>query len=453
MPNPPTLSEMRHALADIAPAVTSSDSGKGKKKGRGGGDFDESKVKRDGSGQFAKTASAKVPANDVRTPEQIDASWKADIGRNKAINDALYGNKGGGMLPKIEAKVAEIKKRTGIDVYSVDKVTPAVAKVATEFMKYVASESNKILSSTPASLSPSKTQRVQIQVTNPGTAKVDYKYVFVDVPGIKHSSIPTLSEMEASFADVSEEFLEHFGVKGMRWGFRRTDAQLAAGKSVGGNKSDDNSAPTTGTAGAGHHGGSGSEHVAVDAERLLESLQKSPSQMSTREIKEANARVEALKKYNELFNPAAGGNAQLQAQVAQMKLQKEFLTLQRDLTPPSKMSKLLGATETGYKHFETVDKLMGGKLSAGVTKKLGLDPPLSLIERLSSESKLADAKTANIKAKSEYNQMLALQGALAAGDAASKAEGYAGAGKRAKSSGFTGEVGKETPTTFGRRRA
>lgn len=435
MPNPPTLSEMRHALGAVDRFIPKSDSGKDSKKGRGGGDFDEAKVKRDGSGKFATKSAAKLNTDDLPTrADQIDAEWKKNIGRDEDLNNALYSDKGA-LMTKVDAKIAEIKKRTGIDATKLDTITAKTAPIATELFKYIASEGNKILAKSPAAVSPSKTQRVQLRIVNPGTPQIDYKYVFVDMPGIKHSNMPTLSEM-SSYFDDSGEVLEHFGIKGMRWGFRRTDAQLDAARRT--NPNDSASEPLgSSQSSGGSHGGT--DHVSADAERLLQTLQKAPSEMSTRELKEANARVEALKKYNELFNPASGANAALQAQVAQMKLQKEFVTLKRDLTPPSALSKVLGLTQSGFKQFESLDKAFSGKLSASVSRQFGLDPPMSLLDRLKAESDLANVKTANIKAKAEYNQILALQGALAAGDAASKAEGYTGAGKRSARTGYVGD--------------
>lgn len=45
-----------------------------------------------------------------------------------------------------------------------------------------------------------------------------------------------------NFQEKGKAFLEHYGIKGMRWGVRRTDAQLArAGGETSGSKSDDSS--------------------------------------------------------------------------------------------------------------------------------------------------------------------------------------------------------------------
>ena len=222
----PRASEMQHAVA-IDPTAPAKQSGRA---------FDESKVKRDGGGRFARIA-ARRPDDDIRTPEQIDAKWKSNIHTNQALGQALWGPKSN-LSEKVDAKFAEIKQRTGIDLQKAETLsdTPKVLKAATEFMTYLANEQNKILSTSKAAVSPSGTQRVQIRVINPGTPKVDWKYVYVPNK-LQHSTIDVkyfLHELDvqegstfggwSQILKLVEGSLAHFGVKGMKWGVRNGSA-------------------------------------------------------------------------------------------------------------------------------------------------------------------------------------------------------------------------------------
>lgn len=88
--------------------------------------------------------------------------------------------------------------------------------------------------------------------------------------------------------EAGKEFLEHYGVKGMRWGVRRTDAQLARSSGKKESESGD---------GGGGKGGSESK-AAVRG--------KSASQMSDKELKKVVERINTEKQYNQLTAPKPG---------------------------------------------------------------------------------------------------------------------------------------------------
>jgi hypothetical protein len=237
-----TLSEMQHALE--------AGSGGDKKRKGGGGKraFDESKVKRDGSGQFSKIAGRR-PDNDIRTPEQIDAEWKKSIGLGDNLEAAFKGAK---IPQKARAKYKELEASHGVSLKkyetSLDKAPPKVLKLATEYMNYVASEMNKVLVKTPAAVSPSGTQAVRYRVTNPGTSKIDITPYFIKTK-LKHSATDVLELVHAmgkaptgfSWAQVlkmldvdSDEELEH----ALEAGSAKRDAPKGDGKG-GGRKFDE----------------------------------------------------------------------------------------------------------------------------------------------------------------------------------------------------------------------
>lgn len=167
--------------------------------------FDESKVKRDGSGQFSSKVGGKKPDSDGfdRTPEQIDADWKKNIKTNKDVNNAL--NKAGVLnrvvayAKSLEKKYPSLKGYTGENPGSAN---PEQVKGVNELVRYMASETNKVLSRTPAAISPSGTQRLTYRVSNAGTARADLQVVWV--PVAKHSAMDAPSFMHA-LVDSTDE--------------------------------------------------------------------------------------------------------------------------------------------------------------------------------------------------------------------------------------------------------
>lgn len=136
----------------------------------------------------------------------------------------------------------------------------------------------------------------------------------------------TDDEAVAHAENMMHNFFEHHGIKGQRWGIRRRRG--SDGTVEGGTK--DESSDTS--SGGGHGGeGSGKDHVSVDAQRFVKTQGKKQHQLSDREIKEANARAEAIKKYNEFFGPKP--NAELALKVERLALEKRFKDLNAELHP------------------------------------------------------------------------------------------------------------------------
>lgn len=188
-----------------------------------------------------------------------------------------------------------------------------------------------------------------------------------------------------------DNFLSHFGVKGMKWGIRRDrDSSGGGGKSAKKEEKDERKANDRAKASLANmkagsvvtmldadgnpktmvkkKDGSWQEtFLSADAERLVRTAQKEGHELSTREVQEAVNRANAIANYQKTF----GGdpNANLRAQVDAMRLQKEYSEMKAAMTPQRKsaVAKLVGATSTAYGAYSKLDKAVGGELS----KQLG----------------------------------------------------------------------------------
>jgi hypothetical protein len=267
---------------------------------------------------------------------------------------------------------------------------------------------------------------------------------------------PTYSEM-THILETQDDVLEHYGIKGMKWGIRRSPKQLAAIQV----KNDDGSEagtinPSSKSAAKALRGMRAGETMVVDnaetglatvltkqadgtfkkapisadAERFLKTLNKTPDEMSDAELKAANNRAKQLQSYNDLFG--SGAKSDLEKQVEALALQKRYRDLQKELNPPKKtaVDHLVKASASGFATYKQVDSLLKGDLSNALSRKLGLKPPMSPLETLKFQNELAALRTVNIKNNAELNETKALYGRQARGDLPSSIKDYSGAGKR-----------------------
>lgn len=445
----PTLAQMADALAHKADADSAAPTGKGKKNKDGKkGDFDESSVKRDGFGQFAK----KNAGENNKMDELADAQWLTDLELAQAkILDAAR--------PKIEQVSNDVLKKHGLsqDISDADipkDVKDEINREALTKLNFEAAQSNS------GGISPSGKKRVQFSVDSsdklvpmvvdrdgPPPDRELYRQRVSTARGIRqaqrnadssdgmrfnpevsldtsrvtqappeeesvvdkikkllvhsdlsettalyfiHGESPTLSEM-SDFYEV-RDVLAHYGIKGMRWGIRRSDRELAGlrdeeGENIGGihtrTRSD---AKILRGMSAGQavviesedgpmavvklkDGSFKKVHVSADAQAAVRTLNKEQVEMSTRELKEAAARAKAIEDYNKYFGPKDDANAELQAAVDRLQLEQKYSTAYAAMNPSKveKVSNFVQKLQPIYDTYSKLDKSSGGQLTTNMS--------------------------------------------------------------------------------------
>jgi 2'-5' RNA ligase len=114
---------------------------------------------------------------------------------------------------------------------------------------------------------------------------------------------------QVGLADPHGDFLEHYGIKGMRWGFRRTDAQLSSGApATSGTPSGKQTKQLSGAALKAHQDKLDRERVvgrgaSYEAGRAAQLRSKADSQglksLTNKELQELNARNELEAKFSQ----------------------------------------------------------------------------------------------------------------------------------------------------------
>ena len=215
-------------------------------------------------------------------------------------------------------------------------------------------------------------------------------------------------------ADEAEDILAHYGVKGMRWGVRRSDAELARAASA--RKSSSSSKSSSSKSSGGSSGARSAVEkakakisevrtaravkaqakkveeakadaekarqqaeaakrmaaelkISADAEKVARTLAKEGHEMSTREIKEANDRLAAVERYNQNFS----ANAELKAKVEALELQAKYAEYQAKMNP-TKIQRVQAYTATmadAYDNFKRIDEASGGYFSGQLKSGFG----------------------------------------------------------------------------------
>jgi hypothetical protein len=228
------------------------------------------------------------------------------------------------------------------------------------------------------------------------------------------TEVPTLSEMRhaldaptpPSLAEMThanllyqtdpEAYLEHYGVKGMKWGVRRSRELLAraAGRTKAAIETKDDEGNVVGGIRAKTRAGAqklkdmrpGSTliledaegaskimakqkdgtfkevYLSADAERVLRTTKKDQSEMSDKEINDAINRAKKIEEYNKLFNPQPNPNADLEARVKAMQLEVALRQAERTLNPPKEkmVKRFINTVSGGYGAYARANKATNG---------------------------------------------------------------------------------------------
>ena len=187
--------------------------------------------------------------------------------------------------------------------------------------------------------------------------------------------LPVFTEFLAHTADLDGEefmssvdtFFAHFGVKGMKWGVRRSDAQLAKAAETRSSESGEGSSSSS---------SSSSANVSEDALRFIEKSQQPPVALTDQEIRQVLDRARITKQYNEIFNPETQPNSELRQKVEKLRLEKEFSQLNSEMNPSlaSRLSSLIQNATKGFEAYQKLDEVSDNKLTNQIRKAFKLPP-------------------------------------------------------------------------------
>jgi hypothetical protein len=243
----------------------------------------------------------------------------------------------------------------------------------------------------------------------------EMRHALSETPPVEEATgVPTLAEMmhaNALYQTDPDAYLEHYGVKGMQWGVRRSAALLGrlagraktaaigtkdeegnvvggirAASRAGAQKLKDMKEGTTlvltDAEGASKIMSKQSDgtfkevYLSADAERVLRTTKKAPSELSDAEITAAINRSKKIAEYNALFHPV-NPNADLAARAAALDLQLKIRAAEQVLNPPKQkmVKKFINTVTGGYNGYQQVNKDTNGALNKHMK---------SLIDQLSS---------------------------------------------------------------------
>lgn len=224
-----------------------------------------------------------------------------------------------------------------------------------------------------------------------------------------------------------ENFLAHFGVKGMKWGVRRSDAELAkAAKNMAKNADRFNDIDEI-RVGDNRYKKTDSADVSEDALRFIEQSQKPPVALTDQEIRQVLDRARITKQYDELFNPQEQPNSELKQKVEKLRLEKEFSQLNAEMNPSlaSRVSKLIQGATKSFEAYQKLDEVSDNKLTNEIRKAFKLPPikePRS--KKLSREIKAMEQEKKHAKLLRDLRDMgIDISANVAASEAASKIAG------------------------------
>jgi hypothetical protein len=195
---------------------------------------------------------------------------------------------------------------------------------------------------------------------------------------------------EMTQAERLENFLAHHGVKGMKWGVRRSDTS-SGGSSSGssGGKSDEASKGADVRTRVGMrlakpgtvigrpdgkvfikkaNGSWAQTKLSSEAENMIKTRQTKAHELSNKDLQDALARARLIEDYNKFFNDPNGREMKLT--VDKLQTQKNYNQLRSELHPSTRKQavKFIAGAGTAYVAFKKIDKASDGALSKGLVK-------------------------------------------------------------------------------------
>lgn len=191
----------------------------------------------------------------------------------------------------------------------------------------------------------------------------------VDVFLAHHGVDRVDEEVNMSQSDKLDNFLLHFGVKGMKWGVRRSREQLGYkdGESPNGDSDRDPAkAPNPGSS----------------ARNLAEVSSKPDHESTDQQIREAMERYRIVDQYNSLFTKPDPRINEINVEMQKVRLDQEKArlvqeqarakqaTTQAKTSKIEKVNKLIKTSESTFDALQKADKLTGGMISKKLSSEL-----------------------------------------------------------------------------------
>ena len=155
-------------------------------------------------------------------------------------------------------------------------------------------------------------------------------------------------DIEVAMSDGISSFLAHFGVRGMKWGVRRSDAQLARAGGSSKNEQDSNTALA----------------------EFIKANTSGPHGLSDNEVRDLITRAQLLKQYDEIFNKPAPPNAELAAKVAALELAARERQAEANISSAKhkKVNNLIKTSANSFEAYKKLDDATNGKLNKEISK-------------------------------------------------------------------------------------